>query len=474
MEEGVITIETDLLQKISADQAWYYLICPKLITGSSMSFYCSSEANRDTLSMELGVLFGKTVILEAVPDEILQKTLSKYYIKSTSGSETEKRLLKQDGFLETIINEAYRINSSDIHIETSENEGRVRLRVDGKLIERFKIRKEDYPTLINKIKIKANLDIAEKRLPQDGRIKLTNSEESQDIRVSIVPSIYGEKIVLRLLRKTATAITLDDLGMIPSQIEVYRKCARKSHGIILISGPTGSGKTTTLYATLTLLNNNEVNILTIEDPVEYTIEGITQVHLREDIGLTFSRALRTFLRQDPDIIMLGEIRDVETAQMAVRSALTGHLVLSTIHTNSAWGIVTRLLDMGIPPFLLASTINVAVAQRLVRKLCPFCRKEVNNISPTAIASTKFKQPKKHFEPVGCPSCNFTGYSGRIAAFEVIEITEELRESIKTSRTEINDYINAREINKLSSSAYDLYCKGVTSLDEVFPLLSTDY
>ena len=474
MKKGEITIDTELLQQISAEQAWHYLICPKLITGSSMSFYCSSEANRDSLSLELGVLFGKTITLETVSNEILQRTISKYYIKNPSGSNSKTKLLKQDGFLDMIINEAYRINSSDIHIEASENVGRVRLRVDGKLLEKFKIKKEDYPTLINKIKIKANLDIAEKRLPQDGRIRLKNAENSQDIRVSIVPSINGEKIVLRLLRKTTTAVTLDDLGMNSLQIEAYKNCAKKSHGIILISGPTGSGKTTTLYATLNLLNNKEVNILTIEDPVEYTIEGITQVHLREDIGLTFSRALRTFLRQDPDIIMLGEIRDNETSQMAVRAALTGHLVLSTIHTNSAWGIITRLLDMGIPPFLLASTINMAVAQRLVRKLCPNCRKEVVNSKSTNIPNTKFLLPKKYFEPLGCQLCNFTGYSGRIAAFEVVEITEELRNDIKTSRTEINEYMSFKGISKLSSSAYNLFCTGVTSFDEVFPLLSTDY
>jgi len=296
----------------------------------------------------------------------------------------------------------------------------------------------------------------------------------QDIRVSVVPSLHGEKVVLRLLRKTTTQITLEDLGMDLCQLEMYKSGVRKSHGIILISGPTGSGKTTTLYATLNLLNDKEVNILTIEDPVEYTIDGITQVHLREDIGLSFSKALRTFLRQDPDIIMLGEIRDNETAQMAIRAALTGHLVLSTIHTNSAWGIVTRLHDMGIQPFLLASTLNMAVAQRLVRKLCPQCKEEVISGGNDCISRTRFTIPERYYKPVGCPSCNYTGYSGRIAVFEIIEICEELREAIKASKTEINEYLSSKGIPKIPASAYNLFRRGETSLDEVYPILSTDY
>ena len=242
----------------------------------------------------------------------------------------------------------------------------------------------------------------------------------------------------------------------------------------LISGPTGSGKTTTLYATLNLLNRKDVNILTIEDPVEYTVAGVNQVNLREDIGLTFSRALRTFLRQDPDIIMLGEIRDNETAQMAIRAALTGHLVLSTIHTNSAWGIVTRLLDMGIQPFLLASTLNMAVAQRLVRKLCVHCKQKVIDESQERIPKSDFRLPLSYFKPAGCPKCNYTGYSGRIAVFEIIEICEELRLAVKAGRTEISDHMQERQIPKLSSSAYDLFCRGESSLDEVLPILMSDF
>lgn len=469
-----IEISTDTLQVVSSDQAFFYNILPKKVNGTSVTFYCSPAADKMSLSMELKVLLGKTILLESLNDDVLQRSLASCYIRTKTTSGSGKDILNQDGFLETIIAEAYKINSSDIHVEATEEQGRVRLRVDGKLLERFIIRKDDYPALVNKIKILANLDIAEKRLPQDGRISIRKKDTTQDIRVSVVPSIYGEKVVLRLLRKSTTEITLQDLGMSDGQLSAYMVGVRKTNGIVLISGPTGSGKTTTLYATLNLLNRKDVNILTIEDPVEYTIAGVNQVNLREDIGLTFSRALRTFLRQDPDIIMLGEIRDNETAQMAIRAALTGHLVLSTIHTNSAWGIVTRLLDMGIQPFLLASTLNMAVAQRLLRKLCNHCKREVLDEVQTPIPRSSFKMPRIYYTPDGCPECNFTGYSGRIAVFEIVEICEELRQAVKAGKTEINEFMKSRQISKLSSSAYELFCRGESSFDEVLPLLMSDF
>jgi len=474
MEIDRLDISTDILQTVSSDQAFFYNILPKKVNGTSITFYCSQEIDKRALSLELKVLLGKSVVLESVDEDLLQRSLASYYLRNKILSESRSNTLNQEGFLETILDEACKINSSDIHIEASEEKGRVRLRVDGKLLERFIIKNDEYPALVNKIKILANLDIAEKRMPQDGRISLKGKDNVQDIRVSVIPSIYGEKVVLRLLKKNTTEITLVQLGMPEKQLRTYTDGVQKINGIVLISGPTGSGKTTTLYATLNLLNKKDVNILTIEDPVEYTITGVNQVNLREDIGLTFSRALRTFLRQDPDIIMLGEIRDNETAQMAIRAALTGHLVLSTIHTNSAWGILTRLLDMGIQPFLLASTLNMAVAQRLVRKLCIHCRHEVVDEKQFKIPGTDFLMPQKYFKPVGCPECNFTGYSGRIAIFEIIHICEELRESIKTNRTEINAYMHSNQIPKLSSSAYNIFRDGVTSLDEVFPILATDY
>ena len=253
-------------------------------------------------------------------------------------------------FLEKILLEAKAIGSSDIHFEPYEHKSRVRLRLDGKLLEYYSVPISDYPTMVNKIKIRANLDISEKRLPQDGRITVSSNGEEFDIRVSSLPTLHGEKLVLRILSRDTGSMDLTALGMTERELERYREGIKKPNGIVLISGPTGSGKTTTLYATLKQLNDGATNILTIEDPIEYTLEGVNQVQLKENIGLDFSSALRTFLRQDPDIIMVGEIRDVKTANMAIRAALTGHLVLSTIHTNSAWATISRLIDMGVPLF----------------------------------------------------------------------------------------------------------------------------
>jgi general secretion pathway protein E/type IV pilus assembly protein PilB len=474
MDNSMIVPATALLQIITSEQAWHYSIIPRKVNENSIEFYCNEKINILSAREELEILFGKKVLLTPINNHEILKQLSTNYIRGNGRSSMSKNSVSSENFLENIISEANGIQSSDIHIEPSEKAGRIRLRVDGKLIEKYIILKEDYPALINKIKILANLDIAEKRLPQDGRMTFNSGGQEHDIRVSVVPSIFGEKAVLRLLRKSASDIDLFKIGLNESQLSFYLDGVRKSHGIVLISGPTGSGKTTTLYATLNLLNKSDVNILTIEDPVEYTIEGINQVHLREDIGLSFSRALRTFLRQDPDIIMLGEIRDSETAQMAIRAALTGHLVLSTIHTNSAWGIITRLIDMGIPPFLVSSTLNLAVAQRLVRKLCNNCKQQVesDNIKIPQL-SDSFIFPEKFYEPVGCDNCHHSGYSGRQAVFEVIEIDSRLREEIKLLKTDIKQYIEELKIKRLSQSAFDLLKTGVTSLDEIYPILISD-
>lgn len=465
--------ETSVIQFITSEQAWHYSIVPKAVNVDSVEFYCGSETDSQTRE-ELEILFGKKIILVPVEARDLTKCLSTCYIRRNNITGKTGLSLNSDNFLENLINEAGDINSSDIHIETSEKSGRVRLRVDGKLIERFIIKKEDYQSLINKIKILANIDIAEKRLPQDGRIMFRSGRQEHDIRVSIVPSIFGEKAVLRLLRKSASELDLFKIGLSEDQLSTYLEGIRKSHGIVLISGPTGSGKTTTLYATLNILNRNDVNILTIEDPVEYTIAGINQVHLREDIGLTFSRALRTFLRQDPDIIMLGEIRDAETAQMAIRAALTGHLVLSTIHTNSAWGIIARLIDMGIPPFLAASTLNLAAAQRLVRKLCDNCKKvaDKTNIRYGQLQGN-FELPEKFYEPTGCDCCHHTGYAGRHAVFEVIGLNNYLKDEIKLFKTDVKKYLIEQGVISLSQSSLELLRKGITSLDEIYPILISE-
>lgn len=311
-------------------------------------------------------------------------------------------------------------------------------------------------------------------MPQDGRIFFTSFDDKFDIRVSVLPTLYGEKVVLRLLSKDATEIDIQLLGFTDAQLQTYLEGIKKPYGILLISGPTGSGKTTTLYATLKILNKKYSNILTIEDPIEYTLDGINQVQLKESIGLTFASALRTFLRQDPDIIMLGEIRDGETAQMAVRAALTGHLVLSTIHTNSAWGTISRLLDMGVPSFLLSNTLNLSVAQRLVRLLCPHCKEKVQ--FDTTLLPKTFKLNKTiqdHYIPKGCDHCFYTGYKGRKAIYEIIPVDTELADLIKNRKLDVVDVLKKKNVKSLSDSAFELFMKGKTSMEEIYSILLTN-
>lgn len=469
-ESNYISLDVDSLQLLTADQAWHYQIIPKGDVNGGIAFYAneSNLANVDELEM----LFGKHVELEPSASHVINETLSRYYRREQGG---DVETLSYDGdsrdFLSKLIGQAKNLGSSDIHIETYEERCRVRIRIDGKLVERYAISKPEYPSLINKIKIMSNLDIAEKRLPQDGRIFFEHGGNKFDIRVSILPTLHGEKVVMRLLSNDATDIDINLLGFDEYDLANYLEGIRKPNGILLISGPTGSGKTTTLYATLKLLNEASRNITTIEDPIEYTLEGINQVQLKENIGLGFGAALRTFLRQDPDVIMLGEIRDPDTASMAIRASLTGHLVLSTIHTNSAWGTISRLIDMDIPPYLVANTMNTSVAQRLVRKLCPHCKEE--HLFTGQGFPKKFKPyftVDKHWEAKGCDHCFYTGYKGRKAVYEVIPIDMELAEQIKNKNFEVSELLKERNIKTLAENAFELFAKGETSLEEIYPLL----
>lgn len=424
-----------------------------------ISLYIKESNYGITTPEEIELLLGIEVLLESWGDEFVNKALSQYY-RSEGNKVAGAEFRLGEDFLENLIWEAKSNSSSDIHFEIFRDAARIRFRIDGKLIERYKIRIEDYPELVNKIKIKSNLNISEKRLPQDGRINYSDF----DIRVSILPTLHGEKIVMRILGKDTSDLSIETLGMSDEEKNTYLQAVDATKGIILISGPTGSGKTTTLYATLKLLNKMTTNILTIEDPIEYTMEGINQVQLKEDIGLTFASALKTFLRQDPDIIMLGEIRDEQTAQMAIRASLTGHLVLSTIHTNSAVGTLSRLMDMGVPPFLIAETLRISVAQRLVRKLCTYCKK-VSQANENTISG--YEDLQVHYIPVGCSECYYTGYKGRVAIYELIPVDQKIINLIKMG---IDDISNELNYKKLSDKAFDLVKKGVTTLEEVYPIL----
>lgn len=461
-----ILVSAELQQAVRADLAWHYRVIPKEITIDSVVFYVDETQDLELVKEELSALFGLSVSLIPLDKITVQRNLGRHFRKANQ----EQQLVfdAKIDFVDRIIQDANHLGSSDIHIETYEEKARVRIRIDGQLIERFSIDKSDYAELINKIKIRSNLDISEKRLPQDGRIQY----QDFDIRVSILPTLHGEKIVLRILGKDASFIQIDQLGLTETDLANYLEGIKKPTGIVLISGPTGSGKTTTLYATLKLLNHEKRNIVTVEDPIEYTLEGINQVQLKENIGLTFSSALRSFLRQDPDVIMLGEIRDAETAQMAIRAALTGHLVLSTIHTNSAWGTISRLIDMGVPPFLLANTINTTVAQRLIRKLCSTCKTEQPiDIKDWPRSVDSALAPEKLMVAVGCDTCHYTGYKGRTAVYEVIPIDHELAESIKTADMRVEKLLHKRGIVSLSAQALTLIQNGITSLEEAYPLLT---
>jgi len=465
-------LSTELKQALTTDQAWYFQVIPAGIEKNVIHFYSSEKNDTYGVSSELEVMLGREVRLSPVPEAWFMEHLTRYYPNGQKDHGTELLNTKSQDLLTLMLEEAAKIKSSDIHLEAFEERCRVRFRIDGKLVERYIVPSADYPALINKIKIKSHLDISEKRLPQDGRIIYDQGGYKFDIRVSILPTLHGEKVVMRLLNRDATQIQLDRLGFTRNQLLAYTEGIKNPNGIVLISGPTGSGKTTTLYATLKLLNKNETNILTIEDPIEYTLEGINQVQLKESIGLTFASALRTFLRQDPDIIMVGEIRDTETAQMAIRAALTGHLVLSTVHTNSAWGTINRLIDMGIPPYLIASTLKLSAAQRLVRLLCPKCKKEKPFSSsefPAAFVAPFI--PEQHFIPAGCRECYYTGYHGRRAVYEIIAIDEDLMEQIRTNKLDATSYFSKNKNETISSQAFKLFTDGETSLIEVYSLFN---
>lgn len=456
-----------LKQMITPNQAFHYRIVP-IADREGVVRLITDQEDLHALGVELEVVLSFEVELVSEAKETVQSYLTYNYRKTTSHSQA----IEKDNFLEQLLQTAKEFDSSDIHLEAYEKECRVRFRLDGKLKEQYTIPVSDYPQLINKIKVEAGLDISQKRLSQDGRITKNDLSEGFDIRVSTMPTLYGEKVVLRILKRDAQSVELRELGFNERELKLYLEGVSMPNGIVLISGPTGSGKTTTLYGTLKLLNKEETNILTIEDPIEYTLNGINQVQLKEDIGFDFPTALRTFLRQDPDIIMVGEIRDEKTANMAIKAALTGHLVLSTIHTNSAWATISRLIDMGIPPYLLATTLNLSVAQRLVRKLCPHCKEETA-VHPELFPSnfTQTEAVKTHFKAVGCDHCYYTGYKGRKAIYEIIPIHDSLETKIKHNELQIDEYLAKMNLNTLKSNAILLINTGETSIDEVYSLLA---
>lgn len=355
--------------------------------------------------------------------------------------------------LNALLTQAAKDGASDIHIEPYERSSSVRFRVDGTLREVVQPNKALHAALISRLKIMAELDIAEKRLPQDGRISLRIGGRAIDVRVSTLPSAHGERAVLRLLDKGDTRFTLESLGMSGDTLEKFNRLIQQPHGIVLVTGPTGSGKTTTLYAALARMDTATTNVLTVEDPIEYELPGIGQTQVNPKIDLTFAKALRAILRQDPDVIMIGEIRDFETAQIAIQASLTGHLVLATLHTNDAPSAVTRLIDMGVEPFLLSSSLLGVLAQRLVRRLCPVC---------------KTQDDRGRWHQVGCPACGLSGYKGRTGVYELMVADDKIRALIHSRAAESQLFVAAEQagMRTMRDDGERLVQAGVTSLEEV--------
>ena len=381
-----------------------------------------------------------------------------------------------------ILRQAISERTSDIHLELFDERVSLRFRIDGSLYERPAPAKDAVNAIISRIKILSKLDIAEKRLPQDGSFTIRYQNRSIEVRVSVCPAVYGEKLVLRILDKGTGEMNVDKLGFEPAQKKAFLEAANLPHGLIFLTGPTGSGKSTTLNAVLTTIRTPELNFMTLEDPVEYKLAGISQVQVKPAIGLTFAAGLRSFLRQDPDVILVGEVRDNETAEACLKAALTGHLVLSTLHTNDALGAVPRLIDMGMEPFLLANSLALVAAQRLVRVLCPYCK--VPHVPDSAVLSRIIQEghlnPRDRntwtfFKAVGCPKCFGTGYSGRRAIYEVYRITEAMRNIIYKTQDliELRKAADASGALNLRANGWHKVVRGVTTIDEILSVTTAD-
>ncbi len=463
------------------------------IDSETTTLICRKDVSSQAIA-EVRRFLGRPVRLQILPTEEFNPLLQKSYEHGSSQTmqmmgemgeeldlsriaqqmpEPEDLLESEDDapiirLINALLTEAIKENASDIHIEPYEHRLVVRFRVDGVLREVLEPARVLAPVLVSRIKVMAKLDIAEKRLPQDGRISLRIAGRAVDVRVSTLPSAHGERVVLRLLDKQAGRLDLKQLGMSSHDLAVIDRIIHRPHGIILVTGPTGSGKTTSLYAMLTVLNDKSENIMTVEDPIEYHIDGISQTQVQGKIDMSFARGLRAILRQDPDIVMVGEIRDLETVEIAVQASLTGHLVLSTLHTNSAIGAIMRLRDMGVEPFLLASSLIGILAQRLVRVLCPVCREAytANPVDCEALGADA-GEPPTLYRGIGCKACSYSGYRGRTAIFELIEIDEQMRTMIHDGEAEqrMAHYVRSRSTSIYHDGVRRVLA-GDTTLEEV--------
>ena len=490
-------ISKDVIETISKTIAKKYSIIPISKIGKTLTIAMVDPLNvfaTDDLKSATGyeidpVIATEKDILNAIDQYYqvsfdMEAILKDIDIKDPAEKKDEvdlEKLLKETEeapvvkIVNVVLAQAIKEKASDIHIEPEDKALRIRYRIDGVLYERLSPPKKLQAAIISRIKIMSSLDIAERRLPQDGRMRIVLNNKEIDFRVSILPIIFGEKVVLRILDKSSLTLDLGKLGFGEKELEIFTESISKPHGMILLTGPTGSGKTTTLYSALSKINSPTKNIITVEDPVEYQLKGINQVQARPDIGLTFAGGLRSMLRQDPDVIMVGEIRDLETADIAIKSALTGHLVFSTLHTNDAPGAITRLIDMGIEPFLLSSSIIMAAAQRLMRKICEKCKEEISLPEKSKENFARIlQQPISKIsdltihEGKGCELCNNTGYKGRVAVVEILKIDDNIKELIvnKATAGEIKETAVKSGMKTLQKSGIELIKNGTTTIEEV--------
>ncbi|HEY5654151.1 MAG TPA: GspE/PulE family protein [Pontiella sp.] len=497
-----VEIEPTILEQIPTKAIFQYSVLP-LAEESDCLLVATSDPFLPGLADALRLATNRRIRLTLSPSDDIATAAKRFYgvgaetldrmmQNDSFDLEDEDNLLKQDlseldqeasvvKFVNQIIWEAYNDRATDIHIEPMEADLRIRYRVDGVLhetpmppqLKRFQ------SSVISRIKVMANMDIAEKRLPQDGRISVRIRGAEIDVRVSTMPTVYGESVSLRLLMRGGGLVTMTDLGLNDQDSRLLKKMITRPHGILLVTGPTGSGKSTSLYAWLHTINSVDKRIMSAEDPIEYEMAGVNQVQMRPEIGLSFASTLRTFLRQDPDVIMVGEIRDKETAEISIRAALTGHLVFSTIHTNDSASTVTRLLDMGIEPFLVASSVEGIVAQRLVRGLCPACRKpmEVDEefLKEQGFPVARLAKEGPIYEAVGCDECRGNGYKGRTGIFEILSVTDEIRPLIiaHSSASTIKKTALGQGMKTLREDGWDKVLAGVTTIDEILRVTEED-
>lgn len=494
-----LTIDPSIIKYIPYEVANKYQICPISKNGASLKIAMTDPSNVfaiDDIKFMTGydvqpVIASESAIREAISKHYEQSNALHNVVESMKGLEEENLDFIQEEeddiniselktaveeapvvkLVNLILSEAISRGSSDIHIEPYEKTFRVRYRIDGVLYDVMQPPPRLKAALSSRLKIMAELDIAERRLPQDGRIKLKIRDKAVDLRVSTLPTLFGEKIVMRILDKSNLNLDLTKLGFEETALKDFDEAIHSPYGMVLVTGPTGSGKTTTLYSALSTINKVDVNIMTAEDPVEYNLMGINQVHVKDDIGLTFASSLRSFLRQDPDIIMVGEIRDFETAEIAVKAALTGHLVLSTLHTNDAPSTISRLLNMGVEPFLVSASVVLILAQRLARKVCEQCKEE-ETVPKEALLEIGFSEEEassvKCYRGRGCAACGESGYKGRIALYEVMPVRDELKEMIikGSSASDLKKTAIKLGMKTLRMSGLTKIKEGVTSIQEI--------